>query len=68
MQDEVEYPSSQGCLSWLSYGVLGRLGVHTPLTTFVPTRVTNPFTFSDRNEDSTKVEPGSWGASRAAHS
>ena len=33
-----------------------------------PTLVTNPLTLSDRREESTKVEPGSFGASRATHS
>jgi hypothetical protein len=42
--------------------------IHTPFTTLVPTLVTKPLTFSDRSEDSTKVEPGSLGASKTAHS
>ena len=40
----------------------------TPFTIFDPTLVTNPFTFSDRSDDKTNVEPGSVGASNAAHS
>ena len=40
----------------------------TPLTTLVPTLVTNPLTLSDRGDDKTSVEPGSWGARRAMHS
>ena len=44
------------------------MGVHTPFTIFVPTLVTKPFTFSDLSDDKTNVEPGSFGASNAAHS
>jgi hypothetical protein len=40
----------------------------TPLTIFVPMRVTNPLTLSDLSEDRTNVEPGSLGASKATHS
>lgn len=42
--------------------------IHTPLTNFVPTLVTNPLTLSDLCDESTSVEPGSRGASRATHS
>lgn len=42
--------------------------LHTPLTILLPTLVTNPFRLSDRGEDTTKVEPGSLGASSATHS
>lgn len=40
----------------------------TPLTILVPTLVTNPFTLSERNDERTSVEPGSFGASKATHS
>lgn len=40
---------------------------HTPLTTLVPIRVTKPLTLSDRNDERTRVDPGSCGAKRAAH-
>lgn len=64
--------------SWMSYQTttiriipareIGYHSTHTPFTTLVPTLVTKPFTFSDRIDDNTKVEPGSFGASNAAHS
>lgn len=40
----------------------------TPLTILVPILVTNPFTLSDRTEETTRVDPGSFGASKLAHS
>lgn len=40
----------------------------TPFTIRVPTRVTNPLTLSDREEEIARVVPGSSGASRATHS
>lgn len=41
---------------------------HTPLTIRVPILVTKPLTFSDRSDDRARVEPGSFGASKATHS
>lgn len=47
----------------------GRLGRgRTPLVIFVPIRVTKPLTLSERNDDKTRVEPGSTGASSFTHS
>lgn len=40
----------------------------TPLVIRVPTRVMKPLTLSDRSEDNTSVEPGSFGANKSAHS
>lgn len=40
----------------------------TPLITLVPTRVTKPLRLSDRGDESTRVEPGSFGAKSALHS
>ena len=40
----------------------------TPLTIFVPTLVTNPLTLSDLEDETTSVDPGSLGASKAIHS
>lgn len=37
--------------------------IHTPLVMLVPTRVIWPFTLSDLGEETTKVDPGSVGAS-----
>lgn len=42
--------------------------LRTPFTIRVPTRVTKPFRLSDLTVDTTKVEPCSVGAIRAAHS
>lgn len=41
---------------------------HTPLVMRVPIRVMRPFRLSDRTEESTKVDPFSDGANKAAHS
>ena len=49
-------------------GGRGRLDALTPLMIRVPTLVTKPLTLSDRRDDRTRVEPGSWGARRAVHS
>ena len=62
---------------WMSYSPHSALPVavdggfqiqHTPLTSFVPILVTNPLTLSDRSDESTRVEPGSFVANKAAHS
>ena len=45
-----------------------RSTILTPFTIRLPTRVTNPLTLSDRAEDTTSVDPGSWGANSAMHS
>lgn len=47
----------------------GKAGkTRTPFTIRVPTRVTKPFRLSDLTVDTTKVDPCSVGASKAAHS
>ena len=50
------------------YDWLYKVELPTPLTIRVPTLVMKPLTLSDLGDDTTKVEPGSLGASKAMHS